>query len=111
MPSKTILVQSDVLGRGNDELGQLLMANFLRLLGESKDKPAALVFWNTGVRLVGEGSWALGHLKTLEEQGVEILACRTCLDYFELTDKLAIGKPTNMLKSIQSMLTSDMICL
>ncbi len=111
MPSKTILIQSDVLGRGNDELGQLLMANFLRLLGESKDKPAALVLWNTGVRLVCEGSWALDHVKTLQAQGVEILACTTCLEYFELTDKLAVGKPTNMLKSIHSMLTSDMICL
>ena len=111
MKSKTILIQSDVLGRGNDELGQLLMANFLRLLGESKEKPAALVFWNTGVRLVAEGSWALAHLKTLEAQGIEILACRTCLDFFELTDKMAVGKPTNMAKSIESMMASEMVCL
>jgi selenium metabolism protein YedF len=111
MPSKTILIQSEVLGTGNDELGMLLMANFLRLLGESKEKPAALVFWNTGVRLVCEGSWALAHLKKLEEQGVEMLACTTCLEYFDLTDKLKVGKPTNMLKSIHSMLTSDMVCL
>ena len=111
MPSKTMLIQSGVLGRGDDELGTLLMANFLRLLGESKDKPAALVFWNTGVRLVCEGSWALGHLKKLEEQGVEILACTTCLEYFELTEKLKIGKPTTMLKSIHSILASDVVCL
>jgi len=111
MKSKTILIQSDVLGRGNDELGQLLMANFLRLLGESKEKPSALIFWNTGVRLVSEGSWALEHLKALENQGVDILACRTCLEYFELTDKVKVGKPTNMLKTIESMLTSDMVCL
>jgi len=111
MPSKTILIQSEVLGRGNDELGMLLMANFLRLLGESRDKPAALAFWNTGVRLVCEGSRALAHLKKLEEQGVEILACTTCLEYFELTDKLKVGKPTTMLNSIHSMLTSDMVCL
>jgi len=111
MSSKTILVQSDVLGRGNDELGQLLMANFLRLLGESREKPASLIFWNTGVRLVTEGSWALAHLKTLEEQGVAVLACRTCLEYFGLTDKITVGKPTNMLKSIESILTSDIVCL
>ena len=109
--TKTILIQSDVLGRGNDELGQLLMANFLRLLGESKEKPSALIFWNTGVRLVSEGSWALEHLKALENQGVDILACRTCLEYFELTDKVKVGKPTNMLKTIESMLTSEMVCL
>jgi selenium metabolism protein YedF len=111
MTSKTILIQSDVLGRGNDDLGKLLMANFLRLLGESKEKPAALIFWNTGVRLVSEGSWALGHLKALEEQGVEIRACRTCLEFFELTDKQKVGKPTNMLKTIESILTSEMVCL
>jgi selenium metabolism protein YedF len=111
MPSKTILIQSGVLGRGDDELGTLLMANFLRLLGESQDKPGTLVFWNTGVRLVCENSWALGHLKKLEEQGVEILACTTCLEYLELTDKLKVGKPTTMLKSIQSMFSSDMVCL
>lgn len=111
MPSKVILIQSEVLGRGDDQLGTLLMANFLRLLGESQEKPATLAFWNAGVRLVCEGSWALEHLKKLEGQGVEILACTTCLEYFELTDKLKIGKPTTMLRSIQSMLTSDMVCL
>jgi selenium metabolism protein YedF len=111
MLSKTILIQSEGLGRGDDDLGHILMVNFLRLLEESPEKPAAMLFWNTGVRLVCEGSWALAHLKTLESQGVEILACATCLEYFELTDKLAVGKPTNMVKSIQSMLASEMVCL
>jgi len=111
MPPSTILIQSEVLGKGDDELGMLLMANFLRLLGESQNKPGTLVFWNAGVRLVCEGSWALGHLKALEDKGVEILACTTCLEYFDLVDKLMIGKPTTMLKSIHSMLTSDMVCL
>ncbi len=111
MPSKVILIQSEVLGRGDDELGMLLMANFLRLLGESREKPATLVFWNAGVRLVCEGSRVLEHLKKLEGQGVEILACTTCLEYFDLTDKLKVGKPTTMAKSIQSMLSSDMVCL
>jgi len=111
MPSKVILIQSEGLGRGNDELGMMLMSNFLRLLEESQDKPTQLLFWNTGVRLVCEGSWALEHLKTLEEQGVEILACRTCLDFLELGEKLKVGKPTTMPESIQSMLSSDMVCL
>jgi selenium metabolism protein YedF len=111
MASKVVLVQSEVLGRGDDELGAVLMASFLRLLGESREKPATLVFWNTGVRLVCAGSWALGHLKTLEDQGVEILACSTCLEYFDLTDKLMVGKPTTMVNSIHSMLGSEMVCL
>ena len=111
MPSKTILIQSEVLGRGNDELGMILMSKFLDLLNDSPDKPTALVFWNTGVKLVAEGSWALAHLKKLEKQGVEILACSTCLDFFELTDKQKVGKPTNMVKSIDSILHTDMVCL
>lgn len=111
MSSKVILIQSEVLGRGNDELGELIMSNFIRLLAESPDKPASLVFWNTGVKLVCEGSWALAHLKKLEEQGVAILACSTCLDYFELTDKLKVGQPTNMVKSIDTILHQDIVTL
>jgi hypothetical protein len=49
---KTILIQSEGLGRGNDQLGLILMANFLRLLGESNPKPSTLIFWNGGVKLV-----------------------------------------------------------
>ena len=111
MTSKVFLIQSDVLGRGDDDLGKMLMANFLRLLGESKDKPGTLVFWNTGVRLVCEGSTVLDHLKRLREQGVEILSCTTCLEYFDLVEKIKVGKPTTMVNSIQSMLNSNIVCL
>src|SRR3989304_404704 len=100
MPSKTILIQSEALGRGNDELGKMLMANFLRLLAESPENPSAIVFWNTGVRQVCTGSPVLEHLKKLEGQGVEILACTTCLEYFDLLDVLAVGQKTTMARSI-----------
>jgi selenium metabolism protein YedF len=108
---KVFLIQSEGLGRGDEQLGSMLMANFLRLLGESEDKPSGMIFWNTGVRLACEGSPVLNRLKQLEEQGVKLLACTTCLEHFELTDKLAVGKPTNMMKSIQSMLSSDIVSL
>ncbi len=111
MPSKTILIQSEGLGRGDDKLGKMLMANFLRLLGESQDKPATLIFWNSGARLVCQESPVMNYLKKLEEQGVEILACTTCLEYFDLLDKVKVGKPTTMVKSIQSMMNSEMVCL
>jgi selenium metabolism protein YedF len=111
LKQKVFLIQSEGLGRGDDQLGSMLMSNFLRLLGENEDKPGSMVFWNSGVRLLCEGSPVLNRLKLLEEQGMELLACATCLEHFELTDKLAVGKPTNMMKSIQSMLGSDMVCL
>jgi selenium metabolism protein YedF len=108
---KVFLIQSEGVGRGDEQLGSMLMFNFLRLLGESQDKPGSLIFWNAGVRLLCEGSPVLNRLKQLEEQGVELLACSTCLEHFDLMDKLAIGKPTNMMKSIQSMLSSDVVSL
>ncbi len=111
MSTKVILIQSEGLGRGDDELGALLMSNFLRLLAESPDKPATVAFWNAGVKLACEGSWALAHLKKLEERGVEMLACGTCLDFFELKDKLAVGRPTTMADSVKAMLGSEMVCL
>ncbi len=111
MTSKVILIQGEGLGRGDEQLGSMLMANFLRLLGENGDKPESMVFWNTGVRLLCEGSPVLERLKRLQEQGVELLACATCLEHFELNNKLAVGKSTNMMQSIQSMLSSEMVTL
>jgi len=111
MSEKTFLIQSEGLGRGDDKLGMMLMANFLRLLGESSDKPTTIAFWNSGVKVACEGSPSLDHLKRLEAQGVEILACTTCLEFFDVVDKLRVGKPTTMVKSIQSMMTTEMVCL
>ena len=111
MPSKVFLIQSEGLGRGDEKLGAILMNNFLRMLGESEEKPKTMIFWNTGVRLLSEGSPVLEHLKKLEGQGVEILGCATCLEYFDLTKKMKVGKPTNMLRSIYAMFDADMICL
>ncbi len=111
MKSKVLLIQSEGLGTGDNTLGGLLMANFLRLLGESKEKPKCIMLWNAGVRLACQGSGVVDYLRRLEEQGVEILSCTTCLEYLELADKLLVGKPTNMLKSIESILNDDVVTL
>ena len=111
MASKVLFITSNAVGRGEDELGELLMANFLRLLGDNQEKPATMIFLNSGVHLVCDGSNVLDHVRKLEEQGVEMLACTTCLEYFDLTDMLEVGKPTTVAKSIQSMMTADVINL
>ncbi|MFC1938879.1 sulfurtransferase-like selenium metabolism protein YedF [Chloroflexota bacterium] len=111
MKSKHLVIQSEGLGKGDDKLGSLLMANFLRLLGEKEEKPKAMIFWNTGVNLVCEGSQVLKHIQKLENAGVEILACTTCLEYFDLEDKLSVGKPTTMMKSIEAMFDGEFIAL
>jgi selenium metabolism protein YedF len=111
MTEKIVLIQGEYLGRGDEALGKMLMANFLRLLGESEQKPEQIVFWNDGVKLVCIGSSVLDHLKRLETQGVELLACTTCLEYFDLKDKQVIGKPTTMVKSIMAIMNSDVVSL
>jgi selenium metabolism protein YedF len=109
--SKTFLIQSEGLGHGDDRLGSLLMGNFLRVLAESKEKPGKILFWNKGVLLVCEGSGVLVPLKSLESQGVELLACTTCLQYLGVEDKLRVGQPTTMVKAIESLQGEDVVSL
>ena len=111
MKSKTFLIQSEGLGQGDDRLGSLLMGNFLRFLAENKEKPGKMLFWNKGVLLLCEGSGVLAPLKALEASGVEIFACTTCLQYFGVEDKLRIGKPTTMAKTIESLIGEDVTSL
>jgi selenium metabolism protein YedF len=108
---KIVLIQSETMSGGDRTVGTLMIANFLRLLGTCEKKPEQIIFWNTGVRLVCEGSRVLDHLKELEDKGVEILACTTCLEYFDLHDKQLVGKPTTMAKSIDTMMKQDVVSL
>lgn len=100
MTSKVILLGSDTLGRGSregsEELGRVLMNSFFYALLEGEDLPQALIMVNQGVFLACEGSGALEDLARLEEKGVEILSCGTCLDFYRQKDKLAVGGITNM---------------
>lgn len=89
-------IDSDSLGRGSEELGGILMRAFLHTLGEAEVKPQKMILVNSGVKLACEGSPALEDLQTVASQGVEILACGTCLNYFELKEKLRAGRISNM---------------
>jgi selenium metabolism protein YedF len=91
-----VLVTSQDLGRGDDELGGALTIKFLQELAGAAAQPEKILFLNSGVWLLAGESPALPHLRKLEEAGVELRACGTCLEWFELTKSLAAGKPTNM---------------
>lgn len=90
------LISKDTLGHGSDELGAVLTKAFFVTLPEVEPLPKSLLFINGGVRLTAQGSPVLDHLKALSERGVELLSCGTCLDYYHLKDKLAVGSVTNM---------------
>jgi len=91
-----VFVPGASLGRGPAELGERLMGAFFHTLLEIEPRPKTIIFMNSGVKLTVEGSRALEDLRALASQGIDILACGTCLSYFELTDKLAVGRISNM---------------
>ena len=97
-----VVVSSDRMGTGNDELGKVLIKGFIFAVTQLDTLPKAMLFYNGGVTLTTEGSPALEDLKSLEAQGVEIMSCGTCLDYYGLKDKLAVGSVTNMYKIVET---------
>ncbi|MDD2422144.1 MAG: sulfurtransferase-like selenium metabolism protein YedF [Heliobacteriaceae bacterium] len=98
-----ILVKSNRFGEGDPKLGEVLMKSFMFVLTESDLPLKHLIFMNKGVFLTTEGSELLGYLAALEDQGVAILSCGTCLDYYGLQEKLAVGKVTNMYTALEIM--------
>jgi selenium metabolism protein YedF len=99
-----LVVSADKMGRGNEELGHILIRSFFHTLGEVEPRPDRIILFNTGVRLACQGSEVLDDLCALEADGIEILACGTCLGYFELKDKLASGRVSNMYEIAESIL-------
>ena len=97
------LIGSELLGRGSDELGQILSRSFFHTLAQSEILPAALIFINSGVKLACEDLPVLSNLLELDRQGVHILACGTCLDYFGLKNKLCVGTVSNMYTIVEQL--------
>jgi selenium metabolism protein YedF len=92
----TILICSDKLGSGDDELGKILIKGYLYTLTELDAKPQVIILMNGGVKLATIEKDPAMHLKKLKEQGVEIIVCGTCLDFFGLTEQLKTGDISNM---------------
>ncbi|KAB2337187.1 transcriptional regulator [Cytobacillus depressus] len=96
MKNKVILVTSDQLGKGDKELGEGVLETFFTLLKQREDLPAAIFCMNSGVFTLTDDSFVSVHLKELEDKGVEVIACKTCVDYYEVENKLAAGKISGM---------------
>lgn len=98
-----IAVDTATMGRGNDELGKVLMKGFLFAVTQLDELPKTMLFYNGGATLTTEGSDSLDDLKSLEAQGVTIKTCGTCLNYYGLTEKLKVGEVTNMYDIVETM--------
>ena len=104
-----VVISSKAMGHGGDELGTALMKGFLYALGQQEQLPSTIVFYNGGASIPCEGSVSLEDLKSMEAQGVEILTCGTCLNFYGLTEKLAVGSVTNMYTIVEKMTGADLI--
>ncbi len=91
-----LVLSADTMGRGDDELGHVLMRAFVSTLREFDPLPARIILYNSAVKLAVQDSAALKDLQELVERGVDLLACGTCLKHFALTEQLAVGRVSNM---------------
>ncbi len=104
-----VLISRDRLGKGDDELGARLMLNFIATLPEMGENLWKVVMVNSGVRLTIEDSPVLDSLQKIEKDGVSILVCGTCLEFFGLMDRKRTGQTTNMLDIVSGMNMADKV--
>jgi selenium metabolism protein YedF len=105
----TIFINKDRIGHGSDELGNNLMKAFVATIKDLSVQPKTICFMNSGVKLTVKESETLPYLKELEEKGVELLVCGTCLGYFNLKEQLGAGKISNMYDISETMLKSSKV--
>ena len=104
-----VAVTSAGMGSGSDELAAVLMKGFLFALTQQEQLPDTILFYNGGARLTTGGSASLEDLKNLEAQGVEILTCGTCLNFYKLSDQLRVGGVTNMYEITERLTGADLV--
>lgn len=96
-----IVLHAETMGRGDDALGAKLTGSFLRTLATTDPKPDAVVLYNAAVRLLAEGSPHLEALRALDDAGVDLLACVTCLEFYDLVGRISLGHVSNMREIVQ----------
>ena len=100
---QTVLIKSCFLGVGDEALGSTLMKAFIFTLSQSKPLPKKVMFLNSGVKLTTENEETVKNLQVLEKEGTEIVSCGTCLDFYNLKDKLQVGSVGNMYDIVDSL--------
>jgi selenium metabolism protein YedF len=104
-----VLIDTETIGRGDDNLGRILMGSFLHTMLASDSLPWRIILLNGGVKLASQGSEFLGVLIELSSRGVEILSCGTCLDFFHLKERLQVGRVSNMGEIVASLVAATKV--
>ena len=104
---KTLIVNSELMGSGSDELGRQLIGSFFRKLWAADNKPRRILFYNSAVKLLAKGSPVLEALNGLAEAGVDLIACGTCVTYFDLKENIIVGRVSDMTEISTAMLNDN----
>ena len=91
-----VVLKSDCMGHGDDDLGRLLVKGYLNTLRELDNKPTAIILYNGGALVANQGSGSEAALKALEADGVDVIVCGACVDFFAIKETLAAGRISNM---------------
>ena len=100
---------SDKMGEGSDELGAVLIKSFFYALTQQDELPSTVIFYNAGAKLSVEGSPVLEDVKNLAAAGVRIFTCGTCLNFYGIKEKLAVGEVSNMYDIVSMCCGADLI--
>lgn len=106
---KVVVIKSEFMGDGDNELGKVLIKGFIYALSQQDELPQTMLFYNGGAKITSEGSESIEDLKALEEKGVKIFTCGTCLNNYGLTEKLCVGEATNMYEITKKMTEASLI--
>ena len=106
---KVIVISANQMGSGSEELGKTLLKGFIYAVTQQDELPKTMLFYNSGVYMTCEDSPSLEDLKSLEAQGVNIMSCGTCLNYYGLSEQLKVGSVTNMYDIVEAMEKADSI--
>ncbi len=98
-----VVLSDNHMGRGDDVLGDILIRSFVHTLLQLKPLPDTIICYNAGVKLAVKGASALDDLQQLEQNGVDILVCGTCVNYFVLGDQISVGHISNMYDIAETM--------
>ncbi len=107
--STMFVISSDSLGRGDDDLGRRLMVKFVQQLLALTPRPHAVAFYNAGVNLLRPSSPVADAFRKLEVDGVDLIACGTCLDHFQIQSTVAVGRVSDMREIVGAMEASGKV--
>ncbi len=101
MSNYDVVIKSKGMGNGDEALTSMLLQAFIHTLSEREHLPEHIILYAEGVQHISEESASIDSFKELAKKGVDILSCGTCLDYYDLADKLGTGRRSNMQEIVE----------